>query len=241
MVARDQFVRQFLDTPIVHSTPNTRVGDPHPDFTLPGLYLFELSPVTNQDDGRHLHPNSTFAYFGIPISEIEDFRMDLLVFLLEIEIVNGKNYPSDQFNLVLRHCITGLLPDINFLHNVEDSLCNRLHPFRMRYHARGMIRYPGNRTREKAQIADYKSRGKRLKSKTQRAEKEHLRSSQRAATKTLARRLTNANASMEEIANQVQQLRAAQAPTTERLRRRHEDERLEFQAYLEEEIPRTDV
>ncbi|KAG3064339.1 hypothetical protein JG687_00015798 [Phytophthora cactorum] len=151
----------------------------------------------------------------------------------------------------------------------------------MRYHARGMIRSPGNRTRERESfeyitftigspdlhddfdgVAESANRGLQVARQAeeqdvhrrriirdemsgcrrrQRAEKEHLRSSQRAATKTLARRLTNANASMEEIANQVQQLRAAQAPTTERLRRRHEDERLEFQAYLEEEIPRTDV
>ncbi|KAG3109806.1 hypothetical protein PI124_g20748 [Phytophthora idaei] len=178
--------------------------------------------------------------------------------------------------------MTGLLPDINFLHNVEDSLRNRLHQFRMRYHARGMIRYPGNRTRERESfeyitftidspdlhdvfdgVAESANRGLQVARQAveeqdvhrrriirdemsgcrrrQRAEKEHLRSSQRAATKTLARCLTNANTSMEEIANQVQQLRAAQAPTTERLRRRHEDERLEFQAYLEEEIPRTDV
>ncbi|ETK89428.1 hypothetical protein L915_06552 [Phytophthora nicotianae] len=47
------------------------------------------------------------------------------------ELIPGKNYPRSQFNLVLRHCITGLFPDMNFLYNVENAL-----------------HYPSNRARE---------------------------------------------------------------------------------------------
>ncbi|ETK73077.1 hypothetical protein L915_19947 [Phytophthora nicotianae] len=34
MAACEQFVRQFLDIPIVHRTPNARFADPDPAFAL---------------------------------------------------------------------------------------------------------------------------------------------------------------------------------------------------------------
>lgn len=160
MEDQDRLARQYLEIPIEYSRPNVLLGDPHPVYDEAGEYMFELSPMTDEDEHHNLHPNSTTGYFNIPISEIENYRGHFVCkygftstsigdrgSYLPNELVIGKNYPPDQLRLILRHALTGLLPETNFLHDVENAMRNRLRRFRMRYHARGMTRYARDRCR----------------------------------------------------------------------------------------------
>ncbi|EEY69427.1 uncharacterized protein PITG_05661 [Phytophthora infestans T30-4] len=134
MEDQDRLARQYLEIPIEYSKPNVLLGDPHPVYDEAGEYMFELSPMTDEDEHHNLHPNPTTGYFNISISDIENYRGHFVCkygftctsigdrgSYLPNELVFGKNYPPDQLRLILRHALTGLLPETNFLHDVESN------------------------------------------------------------------------------------------------------------------------
>ncbi|KAF4041174.1 hypothetical protein GN244_ATG06607 [Phytophthora infestans] len=94
-----------------HRAPNATLGTGHPDFSERGIYLYETSPMMDEDlilenFRNHVVENVSFHHRGTKLLN---------------ELVIKKDYPPNQFVRILRHCITGLLPDKAFLRSIRHA------------------------------------------------------------------------------------------------------------------------
>ncbi|KAF4137265.1 hypothetical protein GN958_ATG13528 [Phytophthora infestans] len=79
MTANDyELFRQFFRISIEHRTPSATLGTGHPDFSEQGIYLYDTSPMTDEDVDHLVHPNTTSAFFAIHIELLESFRIHVV-------------------------------------------------------------------------------------------------------------------------------------------------------------------